>query len=64
VILDERVIDAFRRIDELYFLYLDDEQAMGSEFLGKLRALLSELTDKVNRTMWKRSHTVLLKFRT
>ncbi len=64
VVLPAEVIDALRRMDELYYLYLGDDQQRPSNFQRDLKRLLDELTTAANKTLAKQTHLVKLQFRT
>ena len=64
VVLPAEVIDVLRRMDELYFLYLRDDQQRPSNFQRELKRLLDELTTAANKTFGKQTHLIKLQFRT
>ena len=64
VVLPAEVIDVLRRMDELYYLYLGDDQQRPSNFNRELKRLLGELTTAANNTLAKQTHLVKLQFRT
>jgi len=64
VVLPAEVIDVLRRIDEVYFLYDGNPDAIGIQFLRDVRVLLQELTTVVNAAMSQPTHQLDLRLRT
>ncbi len=64
VILSEDVIEGFRKIDQEYFLYLEEKEQSPAEFHAKVKSLLDRLSGTVNESMATGTHKIGLRFRT
>jgi hypothetical protein len=66
IILDYRIIEGFRKLDELYFLYAVghlDDQERPSSFLEEFHAALEKLQSSINKVMNQRTQVIKLELR-
>ena len=65
IILDKNIIDGFRKLDEVYFLYKECEESNKlNDFNTKIYQILKYIEKEINENINKRTQKITLKLRT
>jgi hypothetical protein len=63
VILDHCITDGFLNLEYYMYNLLSIDDQVPSDYIGELNQRLSSLSDAINKSMGKRTHTVRLKLK-